>query len=87
MAVQRPAQHDISVITGQGPIHLDGHAFPIAGESPHAVRLIVLRMQDAAVWRQIGQRGGRAVFIQIARRRAQEAAVGHDAPRAQASVG
>lgn len=87
MAVQCPAQHDIPVVTGQRPIHLDCRAFARAGESPHAVCFVVLRMQNAAVRGQIGQRGGGAVLVQVAGGRAQEATVGHDASGAQAAVG
>ena len=56
-------------------------------QAPDPMRLVILPVHDAAVAGQIRQAGGHAMPFQIARRRAQQAPVRHDAARDQALVG
>jgi len=81
MPVQGPVQHHVAVVAGQRSIHFYRFALAALEQSPHAVRIIVLPVQDAAMLRQVMRRARLAKFFQVGWRCAQQTPVRHDLAR------
>lgn len=87
VAVQGPAQNDVTVVAGKPAFDLHHLYIALMREAPDAVRFVVLPVKNALVMGEVGKGGGRAVRLQVVRRGAKKAAIGHDAPRGKTFVG
>ena len=87
VSIESPAQDNVAIVAGERAFHFQRLRVVVHDVPPHAIRIIVLPMNDASVLQQIFNALGCSEAFEIFRGCAKKATIAHDAPRTEAAVG